>query len=233
MMIRVRKSNERGGGDHGWLKTKHTFSFGQYYDPQQMGFRSLRVMNEDFIAPGRGFGTHPHDNMEIITYVLDGELAHRDSMGNGSTLTPGRFQRMSAGTGVTHSEYNASQERQVHLYQIWIMPNVKNVKPSYEELDVPREEKLNRLRLVASPDGRDESLTIHQDAAIYLGDLEAGKETSLTLGAGRHAWVQVLRGGATVNGESLTAGDAAAVSEEAAVAIRADEATEVMVFDLG
>jgi len=232
-MIRVRKSNERGGGDHGWLKTKHTFSFGQYYDPQQMGFRSLRVMNEDFIAPGRGFGTHPHDNMEIITYVLDGELAHRDSMGNGSTLTPGRFQRMSAGTGVTHSEYNASQERQVHLYQIWIMPNERNVKPSYEELDVPREEKLNRLRLVASPDGRDESLTIHQDAAIYLGDLEAGKEASLPLGSGRHAWVQVLRGGATVNGEPLTAGDAAAVSEEAAVAIRADEAAEVMVFDLG
>lgn len=232
-MIRVRKSNERGGGDHGWLRTKHTFSFGQYYDPQQMGFRSLRVMNEDFIAPGRGFGTHPHDNMEIITYVLDGELAHRDSMGNGSTLTPGRFQRMSAGTGVTHSEYNASQERQVHLYQIWIMPNVKNVKPSYEELDVPREAKLNRLRLVASPDGRDQSLTIHQDAAIYLSDLEAGGEASLPLGAGRHAWVQVLRGGATVNGEALTAGDAAAVSEEAAVAIRADEAAEVMVFDLG
>ena len=232
-MIRVRKSNERGGGDHGWLKTKHTFSFGQYYDPQQMGFRSLRVMNEDFIAPGRGFGTHPHDNMEIITYVLDGELAHRDSMGNGSTLTPGRFQRMSAGTGVTHSEYNASQEWQVHLYQIWIMPNVKNVKPSYEELDVPREEKLNRLRLVASPDGRDESLTIHQDTAIYLGDFEAGKETSLPLASGRHAWVQVLRGGVTVNGESLAAGDAAAVSEEAAVAIRAEEGAEVMVFDLG
>lgn len=232
-MIRVRKSNERGGGDHGWLKTKHTFSFGQYYDPQQMGFRSLRVMNEDFIAPGRGFGTHPHDNMEIITYVLDGELAHRDSMGNGSTLTPGRFQRMSAGTGVTHSEYNASQERQVHLYQIWIMPNVKNVKPSYEELDVPREEKLNRLRLVASPDGRDESLTIYQDTAIYLGDFEAGKETSLPLASGRHAWVQVLRGGVTVNGESLAAGDAAAVSEEAAVAIRAEQGTEVMVFDLG
>jgi redox-sensitive bicupin YhaK (pirin superfamily) len=232
-MIRVRKSNERGGGDHGWLKTKHTFSFGQYYDPQQMGFRSLRVMNEDFIAPGRGFGAHPHDNMEIITYVLDGELAHRDSMGNGSTLTPGRFQRMSAGTGVTHSEYNASQERQVHLYQIWIMPNERNVKPSYEELDVPREEKRNRLRLVASPDGREQSLTIHQDAAIYLSDLEAGGEASLPLGAGRHAWVQVLRGGATVNGEPLTAGDAAAVSEEAAVAIRADKAAEVMVFDLG
>lgn len=231
-MIRVRKSNERGGGDHGWLKTKHTFSFGQYYDPQQTGFRSLRVMNEDFIAPGRGFGTHPHDNMEIITYVLDGELAHRDSMGNGSTLTPGRFQRMSAGTGVTHSEYNASQERQVHLYQIWIEPNERNVTPSYEELDVPREEKRNRLRLVASPDGRERSLTIHQDAAIYLGDLEAGKEASLSLGAGRHAWVQVLRGEASVNGASLTTGDAAAVSEESAVAIRSDEGAEVMVFDL-
>ena len=231
-MIRVRKSNERGGGDHGWLKTRHTFSFGQYYDPQQMGFRSLRVMNEDFIAPGRGFGTHPHDNMEIITYVLDGELAHRDSMGNGSTLTPGKFQRMSAGTGVTHSEYNASQERRVHLYQIWIMPNERNVTPSYEELDVPREEKLNRLRLVASPDGRDESLTIHQDAAIYIGDLEAGGEASLPLADGRHAWVQVLRGDATVNGEPLTAGDAAAVSEETAVAIRADKGAEVMVFDL-
>ena len=232
-MIRVRKSNERGLGDHGWLRSRHTFSFGQYYDPQQMGFRSLRVMNEDHVAPGKGFGTHPHDNMEIISYVLDGELAHRDSMGNGSTLTPGRFQRMSAGSGVTHSEFNPSPENSAHFYQIWITPNVKNVTPSYEELDVPREEKRNRLRLVASPDGRDESLTIHQDAAIYLGDLEAGKEASLPLDAGRHAWVQVLRGAATVNGEKLTAGDAAAVSEESAVAIRADEAAEVMVFDLG
>jgi redox-sensitive bicupin YhaK (pirin superfamily) len=198
-----------------------------------MGFRSLRVMNEDRVAPGKGFGTHPHDNMEIITYVLDGELAHRDSMGNGSTLTPGRFQRMSAGTGVTHSEFNPSQEHATHLYQIWIEPNQKNVTPSYEELDVPAAEKRNRLRLVASPDGRDASLTIHQDAAIYLGDLEAGKEASLPLSSGRHAWVQVLRGGVTVNGESLVAGDAAAVSEEAAVAIRADEPAEVMVFDLG
>lgn len=233
MMIRVRKSNERGLGDHGWLKSRHAFSFGRYFDPQQMGFRSLRVMNEDRVAPGEGFGTHPHDNMEIITYVLDGALAHRDSMGNGSTLTPGRFQRMSAGTGVTHSEVNPSPEQEVHLYQIWIEPNVRNVTPSYEELDVPTAEKRNRLRLVASPDGRDESLTIHQDAAIYLGDLEAGKEASLPLGSGRHAWVQVLRGGVTVNGESLVAGDAAAVSEETAVAIRAEDAAEVMVFDLG
>jgi redox-sensitive bicupin YhaK (pirin superfamily) len=232
-MIRVRKSNERGLGDHGWLRSRHTFSFGRYFDPQQMGFRSLRVMNEDRVAPGKGFGTHPHDNMEIITYVLDGELAHRDSMGNGSTLTPGRFQRMSAGTGVTHSEFNPSQEHATHLYQIWIEPNQTNVTPSYEELDVPAAEKRNRLRLVASPDGRDASLTIHQDAAIYLGDLEAGKEASLPLSSGRHAWVQVLRGGVTVNGESLVAGDAAAVSEEAAVAIRADEPAEVMVFDLG
>ncbi|MBL9164152.1 MAG: pirin family protein [Planctomycetaceae bacterium] len=232
-MIRVRKSNERGLGDHGWLRSRHTFSFGQYYDPQQMGFRSLRVMNEDRVAPGKGFGTHPHDNMEIISYVLDGELAHRDSMGNGSTLTPGRFQRMSAGTGVTHSEFNPSPENTAHFYQIWIEPNQQNVTPSYEELDVPTAEKRNRLRLVASPDGRDDSLTIHQDAAIYLGDLEAGKEASLPLDAGRHAWVQVLRGAATVNGEKLTAGDAAAVSEETAVAIRAEEAAEVMVFDLG
>ncbi len=231
-MIRVRKSSERGVGDHGWLRSRHTFSFGQYYDPQQMGFRSLRVMNEDHVAPGKGFGTHPHDNMEIISYVLEGELAHRDSMGNGSTLTPGRFQRMSAGTGVTHSEFNPSPENAAHFYQIWIIPNQQNVTPSYEELDVPTAEKRNRLRLVASPDGRDESLTIHQDAAIYLGDLEAGKEASLPLESGRHAWVQVLRGGATVNGEKLAAGDAAAVSEESAVAIRADEAAEVMVFDL-
>ena len=232
-MIRVRKSNERGLGDHGWLRSRHTFSFGQYYDPQQMGFRSLRVMNEDHVAPGKGFGTHPHDNMEIISYVLDGELAHRDSMGNGSTLTPGRFQRMSAGSGVTHSEFNPSPENSAHFYQIWITPNVKNVTPSYEELDVPREEKRNRLRLVASPDGRDESLTIHQDAAIYLGDLEAGKEASLPLESGRHAWVQVLRGAATVNGEKLTAGDAAAVTGEESVAIHADGGVEVMVFDLG
>lgn len=231
-MIRVRKSEERGRGDHGWLKSWHTFSFGRYFDPQQMGFRSLRVMNEDFVAPGTGFGTHPHDNMEIITYVLDGALAHRDSMGNGSTLTPGRFQRMSAGTGVTHSEVNPSPDQEVHLYQIWIEPKVRNVTPSYEELDVPTAEKRNRLRLVASPDGRDESLTIHQDAAIYLGDFDAGKEASLPLGSGRHAWVQVLRGGATVNGESLVAGDAAAVSEEPTVSIRAGEGAEVMVFDL-
>lgn len=232
-MIRVRKSNERGLGDHGWLRSRHTFSFGRYYDPQQMGFRSLRVMNEDRVAPGQGFGTHPHDNMEIISYVLDGELAHRDSMGNGSTLTPGRFQRMSAGSGVTHSEFNPSKDHSAHFYQIWIEPNQRNVTPSYEELDVPTAEKRNRLRLVASPDGRERSLTIHQDAAIYLGDLEAGKEASLPLGAGRHAWVQVLRGGVTVNGETLTAGDAAAVSEEAAVAIRAEQGAEVIVFDLG
>lgn len=231
-MIRIRKSHDRGHSEHGWLKSFHTFSFAGYRDPAHMGFRSLRVMNEDWIAPGKGFGAHPHDNMEIITYVLEGELEHADSMGNGSVLTPGRFQRMSAGTGVTHSEFNPSDAETVHLYQIWLFPNERNVKPSYEELAVPDADKQDRLRLVASNDGREGSLTIHQDAAIYLGKLDAGAQVEHNLAPGRHAWLQVLRGAATVNGQPLSIGDAAAVSDEQRLEIHAEANVEVMLFDL-
>jgi quercetin 2,3-dioxygenase len=231
-MIRIRKSHDRGHAEHGWLKSFHTFSFAGYRDPAHVGFRSLRVMNEDWIAPGQGFGAHPHDNMEIITYVISGRLEHRDSMGNGSVLTPGRFQRMSAGTGVTHSEFNPSDAETVHLYQIWLRPNVRDVTPSYEELAVPAADKHNRLRLVASNDGRDLSLTIHQDAAISLGELSAGAQVEHDLAPGRHAWLQVIRGVATVSGQQLSTGDAIALSDEPGLEIRAEEDVEVMLFDL-
>ncbi len=232
-MLRIRKAHDRGHAEHGWLTSWHTFSFAGYRDPAHMGFRALRVINEDWVAPGQGFGAHPHDNMEIITYVIEGRLEHQDSMGNGSVLTPGRFQRMSAGTGVVHSEFNPSDVDPVHLYQIWLRPSERDVTPSYEELNVPAAEKHNRLRLVASHDGRDRSLTIHQDAEIRLGDLEAGVAVEHELAAGRHAWLQLLRGAATVNGEPLTAGDAVAASDEPRLTIRADQDAEVMLFDLG
>jgi quercetin 2,3-dioxygenase len=231
-MIRIRKSHDRGHAEHGWLKSFHTFSFAGYRDPAHMGFRALRVMNEDWVAPGQGFGAHPHDNMEIITYVLEGQLEHADSMGNGSVLTPGRFQRMSAGTGVTHSEFNPSDVDPVHLYQIWLFPNERNVTPSYEELALPSADKHNRLRLVASNDGRHGSLTIHQDAAIYLAELDADAHVEHELAPGRHAWLQVLRGAATVNGQLLSTGDAVAVSDEPRLEISAEEVGEVMLFDL-
>ena len=175
-MIRVRRASERGHFDHGWLDTYHTFSFSRYYDPRQMGFRSLRVINEDRVAPGRGFGTHPHEDMEIVTYVLDGALAHRDSLGTGSTIRPGELQRMTAGTGIMHSEFNPSETEPVHLYQIWLLPEREGLEPSYEQRAFPEEERHNRLRLVASPDGRDGSLTIRQDARLYLGSLDGGRE---------------------------------------------------------
>lgn len=231
-MLRIRQADERGRGNHGWLDSRHTFSFADYRDPAHMGFRSLRVMNEDRVAPGQGFGAHPHANMEIISYVLEGQLEHRDSMGNGSVLTPGRFQRMSAGRGVTHSEFNPSRDEPVHFYQIWLHPNRRDVAPSYEELDVPASEKRNRLRVVASPDGRDGSLTIHQDAEIYLGALDAGVEVAHELVPGRHAWLQVLRGRVDANGRELSAGDALAASDEPRLTIRAAEDAEVMLFDL-
>lgn len=231
-MITVRKSNERGHANHGWLDSYHTFSFADYRDPAHMHFRSLRVMNEDWVAPGQGFGRHPHSDMEIVTYVFEGQLEHQDSMGNGSVLRPGDFQRMSAGTGVEHSEFNPSADQRVHLYQIWLFPSERGLEPSYEERKFSSSEKQDRLRLVASPDGRENSLTIHTDANVYLGNLAAGVNTSHELQPGRHAWLQVLRGTVQLGDVELTAGDAAAMTDETDVNLTAVEPAEVMLFDL-
>lgn len=231
-MLQVRRAGERGHADHGWLDTYHTFSFGDYYDPKNMGFRALRVINEDVVAPGMGFGMHGHRDMEIVTYVLEGALQHKDSMGNGETLRPGEFQRMSAGTGVRHSEFNASQTESVHLYQIWLLPAKAGIEPSYEQKFFADDEKRNRFRVVASPNAAEGSLKIHQDASIHLALVDAGKAVEYPLSPGRHAWLQVLRGSVTVNGTSLQTSDAVAVSEEAKVTIVGDADAEVMLFDL-
>jgi quercetin 2,3-dioxygenase len=231
-MIRQRKSGERGHFDHGWLQTYHTFSFSRFHDPRHMGFRSLRVMNEDWIAPGQGFGTHGHDNMEIVTYVLEGALAHRDSLGSGDVLRPGELQRMTAGTGISHSEFNASETEPVHLYQIWLLPERDGLQPSYEQKAFPQDDRHNRLRLVASPDGQDGSLTIRQDARLYLGSLDQDRELTYALPGNRHAWLQVLRGSVELSGLALSAGDGTALSEESALAIRAKSPSEVLLFDL-
>lgn len=231
-MIELRKANERGHFDHGWLNTFHAFSFSDYYDPAHMGFRSLRVINDDRVAPGQGFGMHGHRDMEIITYVLDGALAHRDSLGNGSMLRPGELQHMTAGTGVRHSEFNPSDTDEVHLYQIWLVPNRTGLTPSYEQKAFPEEERRASLRLVASPTGERGSLTIHQDARIYLSTLQAGETVAHVLQPGRHAWLQVLRGQVALNGLSLAAGDGAALSAEAKVEITGQDNAEVMLFDL-
>ena len=231
-MINVRKERDRGHANHGWLDTYHTFSFSTYQDREHMRFRSLRVMNEDTVAPGQGFGTHPHNDMEIVTYVLEGALEHKDSIGNGEVLRPGEFQRMSAGTGITHSEFNPSATEPVHLYQIWILPDRKGIEPSYEQKRFPESERHNRLRLVASPDAENGSLLIHQDARIYLSQIDAGKEIEYELLAGRYGWLQVLRGSVSLNGTELNTGDGASVSDEASLAIRASTAAEVMLFDL-
>ncbi|MEM8670219.1 MAG: pirin family protein [Planctomycetota bacterium] len=231
-MIKLRKSNERGHADHGWLKSHHTFSFANYYDPNHMGFRSLRVMNEDRVAAGSGFGTHAHDNMEIVSYVLEGELEHKDSMGNGETLRPGEFQRISAGTGITHSEFNPSNKHATHFYQIWLQPQRRDIDPSYEQKAFDAADRKDRLQLVASPDGEDNSLRIHQDAKIFLSDLTNGGELTYTLKADRHAWLQVLRGSVSVNGSQLSAGDAAAISDESQVILTTDDSAELMMFDL-
>jgi redox-sensitive bicupin YhaK (pirin superfamily) len=232
-MIRIRPADERGHANHGWLDTHHTFSFADYYDPEQMGFRALRVINEDRVAPESGFGAHPHRDMEIVTYVLEGELGHKDSMGTGSVIRPGEVQRMSAGTGVTHSEWNHSKQKPVHLLQIWIVPERNGIKPSYEQKSFGDEAR-NQLRLVASPDARDGSVTIHQDAELYVARLDGGKAASHELRPGRHAWVQVVRGAVDLNGKPLEAGDGAAVSEEKrlALAAKGPEGAEVLVFDL-
>ena len=231
-MIVRRPSEARGRADHGWLDSRHTFSFADYHDPAHMGFRALRVINEDRVQPAQGFGTHGHRDMEIISYVLEGELAHTDSMGTGSIIRPGDVQRMSAGTGVLHSERNPSQSQPVHFFQIWLLPARRGVRPGYEQKRFEDAEKQGRLRLVASQGGRDGSITINQDADLYAGIFSSGEGAHLELRAGRHAWVQVARGEVTLNGESLSAGDGAAVSEEKALDFEANSSAEVLVFDL-
>lgn len=231
-MITIRKSHERGHFEHGWLNTYHTFSFDQYHDPRHMGFRSLRVINEDVVQPGHGFPTHGHRDMEIITYILAGALEHRDSMGNGSIIRRGDAQRMSAGTGVRHSEANPSPETPVHLLQIWILPDEQNRPPEYEEKKFSDDEKRNRLRLIVSPDGDDGAVKIHQDAKIYASVLAGGQEVVHTLADGRSAWLQVATGSVTLNDVALMQGDAVAVSEESKLRITANETAEVLLFDL-
>ncbi len=231
-MLRIRKADERGHFNHGWLDTYHTFSFGDYRDPEHTHFRALRVMNEDRVAPGEGFPMHPHRDMEIVTYVLSGALEHKDSMGNGAVLRPREFQRMSSGTGILHSEFNPSDVEPVHSYQIWLFPRQKGLPPSYEQRAFAAEETQGTLRAVASPDGHDGSLTIHQDATVFLSTLAAGDGVAHPLARGRYAWLQVLRGAVNLNGRLLAAGDGAAFSDEPAVAVRATEPAEVMLFDL-
>ena len=231
-MIVRRPAEERGRGYHGWLDSRHTFSFADYFDPRHMGFRALRVINEDRVQPGYGFGAHPHNDMEIISYVLDGALQHRDSMGIGSVITPGDVQRMSAGTGVVHSEANPSPTQPVHFFQIWLLPERSGLQPSYEQKRFEPEEKRGRLKLVASRDGRDGAVTIHQDVNLYAGLFQAGEAAQLDLRPGRHAWVQVARGAVTLNEEPLKAGDGAAVSAETRLDLAVTEDAEVLVFDL-
>ena len=231
-MIQVRKAAERGHFNHGWLDTNHTFSFGDYYNPAHLGFRSLRVINDDRVHPGQGFGMHGHRDMEIVTYVLDGALEHQDSMGNGEVLRAGELQRMTAGTGVRHSEFNPSDQEWVHLYQIWLLPERKGLKPNYEQKTFTEEKRQGTLRLVASPTGECGSLTIHQDARLYLSTLKAGETVAHALKPSRHAWLQVLRGQVALNGHPLSAGDGAAVSEEEKLEIRSQDEAEVMLFDL-
>jgi redox-sensitive bicupin YhaK (pirin superfamily) len=231
-MIQLRPSAERGHFNHGWLDTYHTFSFADYYDPAHMGFRSLRVINDDRVAPGQGFGMHGHRDMEIVTYILEGSLEHKDSMGNGSILRAGELQRMTAGTGVRHSEFNPSRSEPVHLYQIWLLPERTGLKPSYDQKAFAQNERQGKLRLVASPDGGDGSLTIHQDARLYLSILQEGEVVAHPLHPGRHAWVQVLRGNVDLNGHALFAGDGAAVSEEEKLVIESQDVSEILLFDL-
>lgn len=231
-MKTLRPARARGHADHGWLDSRHTFSFADYYDPEHMGFRALRVINEDRVQPGRGFGTHAHREMEIVSYVLDGGLEHKDSMGTGSIIRTGDVQRMSAGTGVSHSEYNASKTDPVHFLQIWIMPSARGIAPSYEQKNFPREDRLGKLRVVASPDAEDGSVTLHADARIYASVLEQGDKAELSVAESRHVWVQAIRGRLVANGQELSAGDGLAISDERAVQLDGLEGAEVLVFDL-
>ena len=231
-MITLRKANERGHADHGWLDSYFSFSFAEYHDPQHMGFSSLRVINEDVVQPGKGFGTHGHRDMEIITYILAGALEHKDSMGNGSVIRPGDVQRMSAGRGVQHSEFNPSQSELVHLLQIWIVPNVRGIEPEYEETHFDAASKRGRLRLIASSEGRDGSVTIHQDASVYAAMLDGAERASHALAPGRKAYVHVARGSVTVNGNALGAGDALKASGESALVLERGDKAEILLFDL-
>lgn len=231
-MITLRRSEERGHANHGWLDSYHTFSFAGYFDPKHVGFRSLRVINEDRVEPGRGFGTHPHRDMEIISYVIEGALEHKDSMGNGSVIRPGDVQRMSAGTGVTHSEFNGSPSDQVHFLQIWIVPENQGIPPGYEQKHFSTSEKQNQLRLVASSDGRDGSVTIHQDASVFATVLDTGQTVTYKLDAARHAWIHVVRGEVNASGHVLHSGDAAGVSGEPEIVLSGLKNAEVLLFDL-
>lgn len=230
-MITIRRSNERGHANHGWLDTRFSFSFADYYDPQFMGFRDLRVINEDFIEPGQGFPKHGHRDMEIITYMIAGELSHRDSMGNGETVHPNEVQRMTAGTGVLHSEYSSPTDR-THLLQIWILPEKKNLQPGYEQKLFSSDEKQGRLRLVASRGGDDGSIHINQDVRLYASIMKNGEKLEQKIADDRHGWVQLIRGSISVNGEELLAGDGAAISDEKTVTIEAKEDAEFLFFDL-
>lgn len=231
-MIAIRKSADRGRFDFGWLDTRHTFSFGDYWDPEHTNFRALRVLNEDRVQPGAGFPTHPHRDMEILSYVVEGALEHKDSMGTGSVIRPGDVQRMSAGTGVTHSEYNPSRTQGAHFLQVWIMPERRGLAPGYEQKRFADDEKRGKLRLVASPDGQDGSITIHQDVKVYASLLPRGHEVQQALDPGRHGWLQVVRGKVALNGHELTAGDGAAASAEPSLTLAAHEDAEVLLFDL-
>jgi redox-sensitive bicupin YhaK (pirin superfamily) len=231
-MIQIRPAGERGGGNHGWLKTHHTFSFNDYWDPKWMGFRSLRVINEDWVAPNTGFPTHPHRDMEIITYVLEGKLEHKDSLGTGSVILPGDGQRMTAGSGIRHSEFNPSAAEPVHLLQIWIHPEKEGLKPSYEQKSFPEAEKRGKLRLIASREASEGSVKINQDAKLYVSLLKPEEEVAHEFAAGRHGWLQVARGAVELNGKELGRGDGAAISNEKKLTIKATEDSEVLLFDL-
>ncbi len=231
-MLTIRQAEDRGHANHGWLDTYHTFSFANYYDPKHMGFRSLRVINEDWVSPDAGFGTHGHRDMEIITYVLEGALEHKDSIGNGSVIEPGDVQRMSAGTGILHSEFNHSQTETVHLLQIWLLPDTQGLQPSYEQRNFSPAKTPGKLHLVAARDGREGAVTVHQDVELYAGVLKAGDRISHTLKPQRHAWVQVARGAITLNGVPLNTSDGAAISEETEVVIAATQDAEILLFDL-
>jgi quercetin 2,3-dioxygenase len=232
LMIQIRRSQERGHADHGWLDSRFSFSFADYFDPEHIQFRTLRVLNDDHIAGGGGFPTHPHRDMEIVTYVLEGALAHKDSMGNGSVIRPGDVQYMSAGTGVAHSEFNASSKEPVHMYQIWIFPDKKNYAPVYDQKHFSDADKRGRLRLVVSPDGRDGSVKIRQDNELYATVLEPGKSLTHEIQPGRHAYVQVARGSVELNGTELKSGDGAAISDEKSLQLTGVKDAEVLVFDL-
>ncbi len=231
-MITLRQSSDRGHANHGWLDSYHTFSFANYYDPNHMGFRALRVINEDWVQSGKGFGTHGHRDMEIITYVLDGVLEHKDSLGNGAVITPGEVQRMSAGTGIMHSEFNPSQTEPVHLLQIWILPDRQGLQPSYEQRAFGLEERQGKLRLIAARDGREGAVTIHQDVDLYSAVLQKGDRVSYQLQPNRYGWLQVAKGEVSLNGNALKAGDGVALSEAESLKIGTDTGAEILLFDL-